>query len=62
MRLAVDELLGEEGLRHDCEGRDILAALADEPDLWDVNLSDWSNDSQTSRFSEEDSRSPTSLS
>ena len=58
VRLAVDELLGEDGLRHDCEGRDILAALADEPDLWDVNLSDWSNDSQTSRFSEEGFQEP----
>jgi dimethylamine/trimethylamine dehydrogenase len=27
--------------------------LAELPDLWDVNLSSWENDSQTSRFSEE---------
>lgn len=53
VRLAVDELLGTDGLQHDGEGRDIIEALAEEPDLWDVNLSDWSNDSQTSRFSEE---------
>jgi dimethylamine/trimethylamine dehydrogenase len=53
VRLAVDELLGAEGLRHDVEARDIITALADEPDLWDVNLSDWSNDSQTSRFAKE---------
>ena len=53
VRLAVDELLGDDGLRHDGEARDIIEALAEEPDLWDVNLSDWSNDSQTSRFSEE---------
>ena len=58
VRLAVDELLGEDGLRHDGEGRDIVAALADEPDLWDVNLSDWANDSQTSRFSEEGFQEP----
>ena len=58
VRLAVDELLGEDGLQHDREGRDILAAVADEPDLWDVNLSDWSNDSQTSRFSEEGFQEP----
>ena len=58
MRLAVDELLGEDGLSYDREGRDILAALADEPDLWDVNLADWSNDSQTSRFSEEGFQEP----
>ena len=53
VRLAVDELLGAEGLQHDHEARDIIEALAEEPDLWDVNLSDWSNDSQSARFSEE---------
>ncbi len=53
VRLAVDELMGPDGLRHDHEGQDIVAALAEVPDLWDVNLSDWSNDSQTSRFSQE---------
>jgi dimethylamine/trimethylamine dehydrogenase len=53
VRLAVDELLGDEGLRHDGEAREIIEALAEEPDLWDVNLSGWANDSQTSRFSSE---------
>lgn len=53
VRLAVDELLGADGMQHDGEARDIIEALAEEPDLWDVNLSDWSNDSQTSRFSDE---------
>jgi dimethylamine/trimethylamine dehydrogenase len=53
VRFPVDELLGSEGLEHDGEGRDIIEALAEEPDLWDVNLSDWANDSQSSRFSEE---------
>lgn len=53
VRLAVDELLGADGMQHDAEARDIVEALAEEPDLWDVNLSNWSNDSQTSRFSEE---------
>ena len=53
VRLAVDELMGADGLRHDHEGQDILAALADTPDLWDVNLSDWANDSQSSRFAKE---------
>ncbi len=58
VRLAVDELLGAEGIRHDVEARDIIEALADEPDLWDVNLSDWSNDSQSSRFSVEGFQEP----
>jgi dimethylamine/trimethylamine dehydrogenase len=53
VRLAVDELLGEASFQHGSEGRDVVAALAEEPDLWDVNLSTWSNDSQTSRFSQE---------
>ena len=53
VRLAVDELLGAQGMQHDAEARDIIEALAEVPDLWDVNLSDWSNDSQTSRFSQE---------
>ena len=58
VRLAVDELMGEHGLQHDGEAHDIVSALAEEPDLWDVNLSDWSNDSQTSRFSEEGYQEP----
>ena len=53
IRFAVEEFLGKDGLQHDGEGRDVVAALADEPDLWDVNLSNWSNDSQTARFSQE---------
>jgi dimethylamine/trimethylamine dehydrogenase len=31
----------------------VVAALADLPDLWDVNVSDWANDSKTSRFAQE---------
>ncbi len=58
VRLAVDEMLGAEGLRHDVEAREIIEALAEEPDLWDVNLSDWSNDSQSSRFSQEGFQEP----
>ena len=53
VRLAVDELLGPEGICCEAEGRDVIEALAEVPDLWDVNISDWSNDSQTSRFSQE---------
>ncbi|OED36944.1 NADH:flavin oxidoreductase [Chromatiales bacterium (ex Bugula neritina AB1)] len=58
VRLAVDELLGNDGLQHDGEAREIVEALAEEPDLWDVNISDWSNDSQSSRFSEEGYQEP----
>lgn len=50
VRFAVDELLGEEGLNHQGEAYDVVAMLAELPDLWDVNISSWSNDSITSRF------------
>jgi len=53
IRFAVEELLGPEGITSEGEGREIIEMLAELPDLWDVNLSDWDNDSQTSRFSEE---------
>ncbi len=53
VRLAVDELLGASGINSDGEGKEIVAMLAELPDLWDVNISGWSNDSMTSRFSAE---------
>lgn len=53
VRFAVDELLGEDGITHQGEGYDVVAMLAELPDLWDVNVSDWSNDSATSRFEKE---------
>jgi dimethylamine/trimethylamine dehydrogenase len=53
VRLAVDELMGPDGLRGENEGHEILALLAELPDLWDVNISEWSNDSGTSRFDKE---------
>jgi len=53
VRFAVDELLNEEGLTHQGEAYDVVAMLAELPDLWDVNISSWSNDSITSRFGKE---------
>jgi dimethylamine/trimethylamine dehydrogenase len=50
VRFAVDELLGEDGITNQGEGYDVVAMLAELPDLWDVNISNWSNDSVTSRF------------
>ena len=52
-RFAVDELLGDDGICSESEGRDVVAMLAELPDLWDVNVSTWANDSQTARFAEE---------
>jgi dimethylamine/trimethylamine dehydrogenase len=53
VRFAVDELRGADGIRAESEGREVVAMLAELPDLWDVNVSDWPNDSQTSRFAAE---------
>jgi dimethylamine/trimethylamine dehydrogenase len=53
VRLAVDQLLGPDGITAENEGREAIECLADLPDLWDVNVADWSNDSVTARFSGE---------
>jgi dimethylamine/trimethylamine dehydrogenase len=53
LRFAVDELLGNEGMTHDGEAPEIVSMLAELPDLWDVNIAKWSNDSATSRFEKE---------
>ncbi|MCP4327444.1 MAG: NADH:flavin oxidoreductase [Alphaproteobacteria bacterium] len=54
LRFAVDELKGADGMQADEEGRAVVELLAELPDLWDVNVSDWANDSQTTRFAPED--------
>ena len=53
VRFAADELMGEAGLTHDGESRDVIEMLAELPDLWDINISNWPNDSQSSRFAKE---------
>ncbi|MBK9603722.1 MAG: FAD-dependent oxidoreductase [Anaerolineales bacterium] len=53
VRFAVDELLGADGMQFDGEAQDIVGMLAELPDLWDVNVSNWANDSVTSRFGKE---------
>ena len=58
VRFAVDELRGAEGIECDKEGRDIVEMLAELPDLWDVNVAEWHNDSMTSRFAEEGHQEP----
>jgi dimethylamine/trimethylamine dehydrogenase len=58
VRFSVEELRGAEGREHDKEGREIIELLAELPDLWDVNVSEWDNDSMTSRFSEEGYQEP----
>ena len=53
IRLAVHEVGGRGKITHDGEGRDVVEALAELPDLWDVNIATWPHDSGTSRFDEE---------
>jgi dimethylamine/trimethylamine dehydrogenase len=52
IRISLDELQGEAGLTHP-EVEDMIGLMADVPDLWDVTLAGWENDSRTSRFAEE---------
>ncbi len=58
VRLAVDQLLGPGGITAEAEGREVIECLAELPDLWDVNVADWSNDSVTARFAEEGYQEP----
>lgn len=53
-RFGIDEMLGPDGMQAAEEGRYVVELLADLPDIWDVNVSDWSNDSATTRFQPQD--------
>jgi dimethylamine/trimethylamine dehydrogenase len=53
VRLAVDELRGPDEWSASGEARDTIGMLAELPDLWDVNIADWANDSATARFTDE---------
>ena len=58
LRLAVDENRGEHGITWQEEGQAVVEMFSDLPDLWDVNISDWSYDSATSRFTDEAYQEP----
>ena len=59
LRLAVDELHGPAGITSEGEGKDIVAMLAELPDLWDVNVAGaLGNDSKSARFSGEGFQEP----
>jgi dimethylamine/trimethylamine dehydrogenase len=53
VRFAVHELSGPKRILNSGEGRAVIEALADLPDLWDVNVSSWSRDSGTARYDAE---------
>ncbi|MGI9418507.1 MAG: NADH:flavin oxidoreductase, partial [Geminicoccaceae bacterium] len=56
-RFSTDELLGPDGLEK-AEAEDMIGMIAELPDLWDLCLAGWENDSQTSRFGEEGRQEP----
>jgi len=58
VRLSVDELMGSASLTHNGEAPEIIAMLAELPDLWDVNVSDVDQDSKSTRFSDEGFQEP----
>jgi dimethylamine/trimethylamine dehydrogenase len=57
VRIAMNEFQGSAGLEP-AEVEDAIAMMAELPDLWDLSLSSWSKDSQTSRFAEEGFQEP----
>ncbi|KRE86799.1 NADH:flavin oxidoreductase [Rhodanobacter sp. Soil772] len=57
LRFATEELLGPGGVEL-AEAKDIVGMLAELPDLWDVNLAAWYNDSVPSRFAGEGAQEP----
>jgi dimethylamine/trimethylamine dehydrogenase len=50
-------MIGGAGLHRE-EVEDVIALMAELPDLWDLTLSGWDNDSRTSRFAEEGAQQP----
>ncbi|RJF86658.1 NADH:flavin oxidoreductase [Oleomonas cavernae] len=57
LRISLDELMGEGGLYKE-EVEDMIGLMAELPDLWDVTIAGWENDSRTSRFAEEGHEEP----
>ena len=58
VRYTIDEFSGPDGLVSDAEGADILEMLGELPDLWDIKVSPWAEDSLTSRFGPEGYQEP----
>ncbi|ADG77023.1 NADH:flavin oxidoreductase/NADH oxidase OS=Tsukamurella paurometabola (strain ATCC 8368 / DSM/ CCUG 35730 / CIP 100753 / JCM 10117 / KCTC 9821 / NBRC 16120/ NCIMB 702349 / NCTC 13040) OX=521096 GN=Tpau_0381 PE=4 SV=1 [Tsukamurella paurometabola] len=56
-RISVDELLGDEGITR-AEMEDVFGLIGELPDLWDLVLGSWEDDSVTSRFGPEGEQEP----
>ena len=57
LRFATEEFLGDGGVQNN-EAKEIVHHLADLPDIWDVNVAAWYNDSLSSRFGAEGYQQP----
>ena len=58
VRFSADERIGEDGEPVRGERRDMLEMLAELPDLWDINITDYSYEMGVSRFVKEGSLEP----
>ncbi len=58
VRFAADEYEDEDGKPVHGERRDMLAMLAEHPDLWDINIADYSLEMGVSRFTKEAALEP----
>jgi dimethylamine/trimethylamine dehydrogenase len=56
VRICIDELMGGDGLTVEEDGAAVMELVGELPDLWDINVSDWENDSIVSRFGKEGSQ------
>ncbi|MEZ5924980.1 MAG: FAD-dependent oxidoreductase [Hyphomicrobiaceae bacterium] len=57
-RIIVDEMVGPLGLRAEAEGIEAISLIAELPDLWDIVIGTWADDSPTARFGEENGHAP----
>jgi len=58
VRFAADEKIGEDGKPILGERRDMLEMMAEMPDLWDINIADYSLEMGASRFTSEGALEP----
>ena len=53
VRMSADQTTGKDGVPLQGEQREVIAMLAELPDLWDINIDDYSYEMGTSRFVKE---------